>query len=92
MAGKRPTYNLVIGKRKVGALWDAVAKNTGQKYFSGDIDVTALRDAVKEKGTKKKQVSMDKSGRKEDHDTIRVAMFDAVRSQQQSGSSDSADF
>lgn len=90
MAGKRPTYNLVIGKRKIGALWDAVAKNTGQKYFSGDIDVTALREAVKEKGTKQKQVSVDKSGKKEDHDTIRVAMFDAIRPQQ--GSSGSADF
>lgn len=74
MAGKMPSYRLVIGKKNVGVLWEAVSKS-GMNYFSGDIDITALRSAVREKGTKSKQVSVDKSGNKESHDVIRVAMF-----------------
>lgn len=76
MAGKIPSYRLVIGKSNVGVLWEAVSKS-GKKYFSGNIDVTALRQAIREKGTKSAQVSVDRTGKKEVHDVIRVAMFDA---------------
>lgn len=89
MAGKRPVYRLVIGKRQVGTLWTAQSKDGKTNYHSGDIDVSALKEAVKEKGTKSKKIRISKDGQTEDHDTIRVAMFDAQRSGQQQSQSQS---
>lgn len=77
MAGKMPSYRLVIGKSNVGVLWETQSKS-GKKYFSGNIDVTALRNAIREKGTKQQQVVVDRLGTRDTHEVIRVAMFDAV--------------
>jgi len=76
MAGKRPQYRLVIGKRNVGTLWNAESKN-GMKYFSGYIDVSAMRSALRDATIKKRLVSVNKAGDKEEHDTCRIAMFNA---------------
>jgi uncharacterized protein (DUF736 family) len=78
MPGKRPQYRLVIGKRTVGTLWTATSKG-GLDYHSGDIDVTALRAAIKEATLKQKSVRVNKEGKTEEHDTCRVAMFDATK-------------
>lgn len=77
MAGKRPVYRMVIGKRTVGVLWDAVAAKSGLKYFSGNIDVTELKSSVAEKGTQKKSVRINREGATAEHDMIRVALFEA---------------
>jgi hypothetical protein len=77
MPGKRPTYRLVIGRRTVGVLWDAVAAKSGLKYFSGNIDVTELKSAVAEKGTQRKSVRVGRDGATAEHDLIRVALFEA---------------
>jgi uncharacterized protein (DUF736 family) len=76
-AGKRPKYRLVLGKRTCGTLWEAESKG-GLHYFSGDIDLTALRAAVKEGTVKQKPIRVNKDGKMEDHDTIRCALFDAT--------------
>ena len=83
MAGKMPIYRMVIGKRSVGVLWDAVGKQKGTKYFSGNIDVTALKDAINEGGTKKQKVRINKAGDMAEHDVIRVSMFYATTGTQQ---------
>lgn len=86
MAGKRPTYRIVIGKRTVGVLWDAVAAKSGLKYHSGNIDVTELKSAVSEKGTQKKSVRVNREGATAEHDMIRVALFEAKNDKQETKS------
>jgi len=78
MAGKLPAFRLVIGKKTCGVLWSATSK-AGTAYHSGTIDVTALREALKENPTKKQQVRINRAGDTAEHDVIRVAMFDAVK-------------
>jgi hypothetical protein len=78
---KLPSYRLVIGKKNVGTLWTAKSKG-GMDYHSGELDVTALREALKEGETKVKDVRVSRDGATAKHEVIRVAMFDAMRKQQ----------
>jgi uncharacterized protein (DUF736 family) len=75
--GKRPSFRLVLGKRTIGVLWTAESK-TGLAYHSGELDVTALRAAVKEQTLKSKSVRVNAEGKTEMHDVCRLAMFDAA--------------
>lgn len=73
--GERPAYRMVVGKSNIAVLWHAVSKGKGMKYLSGNLDVTNLREALK---TEKTKIVKDFKT-KEDHETIRVAMFDASK-------------
>ena len=75
--GKRPVFRIVIGKRNIATLWTAQSKG-GLNYHSGTLDVTNLRAAIREATLKKASVRVDKSGRTEEHDVCRLAMFDAT--------------
>jgi len=88
MAGKMPSHRLVIGKRTIGTLWAANSK-AGLAYHSGDLDITALRQALKDEAdkVKKKQVRVSRDGATAEHETIRVALFNAQKSSQGSSSS-----
>lgn len=85
---KLPSYRLVIGSKNVGTLWTAQSRDGKTNYYSGDIDVTSLKEAIKEKGTKVKTVRVNKEGATAEHDTIRVAMFTALMKKASSSNND----
>ena len=82
---KLPSYRVVLGKATVGTLWASVAKS-GTKYHSGFLDLTALRGAVAGEKKTNKQVRVSRDGGTEEHETVRIAMFDAFKPKAGAGS------
>lgn len=74
MAGKQPTYRIVVGKRNCGVLWEAVSQK-GLNYFSGQLDISAIKEAIKD-GTGKTKMVTNRDGT--EAEVMRVAMFKHV--------------